>query len=135
MNPLGKVLSWYFNKNSLPYWCVFLTDSVVVFFSGVFAYWMFNKTAALVDNRFEVLNTLLIYTFFAMLGFRLFRTYSGVVRFSSFIDLMRVAYGSLVSMLIALCYSFVMEVQDVQLVSKLSQTEIVTMFVIATLLM
>ena len=135
MNPLGKVLSWYFNKNSLPYWCVFLTDSVVVFFSGVFAYWMFNKTAALVDNRFEVLNTLLIYTFFAMLGFRLFRTYSGVVRFSSFIDLMRVAYGSLVSMLIALCYSFVMEAQDVQLVSKLSQTEIVTMFVIATLLM
>jgi len=135
MNPLGKVLSWYFNKNSLPYWCVFLTDSVVVFFSGVFAYWMFNKTAALVDNRFEVLNTLLIYTFFAMLGFRLFRTYSGVVRFSSFIDLMRVAYGSLVSMLIALCYSFVMEAQDVQLVSKLNQTEIVTMFVIATLLM
>ena len=135
MNPLGKVLSWYFNKNSLPYWCVFLTDSVVVFFSGVFAYWMFNKTAALVDNRFEVLNTLLIYTFFAMLGFRLFRTYSGVVRFSSFIDLMRVAYGSLVSMLIALCYSFVMEAQGVEVVSKLNQTEIVTMFVIATLLM
>ena len=135
MNPLGKVLSWYFNKNSLPYWCVFLTDSVVVLLSGCFAYWMFNKTAVLVDNRFEVLNTLIIYTFFAMLGFRLFRTYSGVVRFSSFVDLMRVAYGSLVSMIIALCYSFVMEAQDVQIVSKLSQTEIVTMFVIATLLM
>ena len=135
MNPLGKVLSWYFNKNSLPYWCVFLTDSVVVLLSGCFAYSMFNKTAVLVDNRFEVLNTLIIYTFFAMLGFRLFRTYSGVVRFSSFVDLMRVAYGSLVSMIIALCYSFVMEAQDVQIVSKLSQTEIVTMFVIATLLM
>ena len=135
MNPLGKVLSWYFNKNSLPYWCVFLTDSVVVLLSGGFAYWLFNKTAVLVDNRFEVLNTLIIYTFFAMLGFRLFRTYSGVVRFSSFVDLMRVAYGSLVSMIIALCYSFVMEAQDVQIVSKLSQTEIVTMFVIATLLM
>ena len=135
MNPLGKVLSWYFNKNSLPYWCVFLTDSVVVFLSGVFAYWMFNKTVVLVENRFDVLYTLLIYTFFAMLGFRLFRTYSGVVRFSSFIDLMRVAYGSLVSMMIALCYSFVMEVQDITLFSRLNQTEIVTMFVIATLLM
>jgi FlaA1/EpsC-like NDP-sugar epimerase len=96
---------------------------------------MFNKTVVLVENRFDVLYTLLIYTFFAMLGFRLFRTYSGVVRFSSFIDLMRVAYGSLVSMMIALCYSFVMEVQDITLFSRLNQTEIVTMFVIATLLM
>ena len=135
INPLGKVLSWYFNKNSLPYWCVFLTDSLVVFVSGVFAYWMFNKTAALVENRFEVFNTLLFYTFFAMLGFRLFRTYSGVVRFSSFIDLMRVAYGSLVSMILALAYSLVMEAQGVDLVSKLNQTEIIAMFVVATLLM
>ena len=135
INPLGKVLSWYFNKNSLPYWCVFLTDSLVVFVSGVFAYWMFNKTAVLVENRFEVFNTLLFYTFFAMLGFRLFRTYSGVVRFSSFIDLMRVAYGSLVSMILALAYSLVMEAQGVDLVSKLNQTEIIAMFVVATLLM
>ena len=37
--------------------------------------------------------TLLLYMVFNVLGFRVFHTYSGVIRYSSFIDLQRVGYA------------------------------------------
>ena len=135
MGIFDKLLNWYFKRDSLPYWCIFLLDSAIVFLSGIFTYWVFNKTNLLVENRFEVIYTMLIYMMFGWIGFRIFHTYSGIVRFSSFVDLMRVAYGSMVSMILALVYSYVMESQGITFLSKLNQTETVITFVIATLVM
>ena len=134
VNPLDQIMSWYFTKNTLPYWCVLIADCVIVFLSGLFTFWMFRKTGVLFDLRFGVLYTMLIYTAFAIVGFRIFRTYSGIVRYSSFIDLMRVAYGSLVSMGIAILYSFIME-DRIPVISALNQTETVVTFFVATLMM
>ena len=133
-NPLDKIISWYFTKNTLPYWCVLIADSLFVFLSGIFTFWTFRKTAVLFDLRFAVLYTMLIYTAFAIIGFRVFRTYSGIVRYSSFVDLMRVGYGSLLSMVIALIYSVIAE-KHVCCIAILSQTETVVTFCVATLLM
>ena len=133
--PLDKLFNWYFTKNSLPYWCVLLLDCVVLFLSGLFVYWLFNRTLGLFELRFQVIYTMLVYVMFGVVGFRLFRTYSGVVRYSSFVDLMRVAFGSGVSMVIALVYTWVMEALSLQAYAALSQTETVITFVIATLLM
>lgn len=133
-NPLDKIISWYFTKNTLPYWCVLIADSLFVFLSGIFTFWVFRKTAILFDYRFAVLYTMLIYTAFAVIGFRVFRTYSGIVRYSSFVDLMRVGYGSLLSMVLALIYSVIAE-KHVCCIAILSQTETVVTFCVATLLM
>ena len=133
--PLDKLFNWYFTKNSLPYWCVLLLDCVVLFLSGLFVYWLFNRTLGLFELRFQVIYTMLVYVMFGVVGFRMFRTYSGVVRYSSFVDLMRVAFGSGVSMVIALVYTWVMEALSLQAYAALSQTETVITFVIATLLM
>ena len=133
-NPLDKIISWYFTKNTLPYWCVLIADSLFVFLSGIFTFWTFRKTAVLFDLRFAVLYTMLIYTAFAIIGFRVFRTYSGIVRYSSFVDLMRVGYGSLLSMVLALIYSVIAE-KYVCCIAILSQTETVVTFCVATLLM
>ena len=95
-----KLLSWYFSKNSLPYWCIFLLDTIILFLSGVLSYWVFQKTGALVANHVAVLCTMLVYTFVGCFFFRLFRTYSGIVRYSSFIDLMHVANGNISAMII-----------------------------------
>ena len=134
-NLFDKILNWYFKKESLPYWCIFILDSIVVFLSGVFTYWVFHKTDILVADRFDVLYTMLIYTVFSWVGFKLFSTYSGIVRFSSFVDLMRVGYGSILSMILALIWSFIMERQGLQSISALTQTETVITFVIATVAM
>ena len=135
MNPLQKILSWYFRKESLPYWCILLIDCIIFFLSGVFTYWLFNKTVVLIDQRYNVIFTLLFYVGLSLIGARIFHTYSGIVRFSSFDDLLKVAYANGVTLLVALIASFLLEVQGVSALSALTQTETVTMFVIATLVM
>ena len=133
--PLDKLFNWYFTKNSLPYWCVLLLDCVLLFLSGLLVYWTFNRTLEMFESRFQVLYTMFVYVLLGVVGFRLFRTYAGVVRYSSFVDLMRVGMGSVVSMMLALVYSWVMEALDLHQFAALTQTETVITFVVATLLM
>ena len=61
MTPWSKLLSWYFNKKSLPYWCIFLIDGLIVLLSGLFTYWVFNRTMGMFTHRIEVLYTSLFY--------------------------------------------------------------------------
>ena len=135
MNPFRHILSWYFSKSSLPYWCVLLADSVIIFMSGVLTYWLFNKTMILIQYRFEVIYTLLMYMVLGMVGAKLFSTYSGIVRYSSFIDLLHVAYANAVAVLLSLGASFVFSHLGWLELSALTRTQTVTTFAIATLLM
>lgn len=135
MNPLRRVLSWYFSKDSLPYWCLLLTDCIIVFLSAVFTFWAFEKTQMLFEHRFDVLLTALVYALLSCIGARAFSTYSGVVRFSSFVDLMQVGYANLLNLLLALVLSIVLQSNDLVHVAALNQTETVVTFVIATLAM
>ncbi len=128
-------LSWYFSKNSLPYWCILIFDCLIIFLSGVFTYWLFNKTMVLIDHRENVLLTLLAYVCLSFIGARLFSTYSGVVRFSSFVDLLRVAYASALTLVLALVLSLVAEHFGIAQLSALNQTETLVMFLMATAVM
>lgn len=135
MNPFNKLLSWYFSKQSLPYWCLFLADSLIVLFSGLFTYWAENRTLVMFNHRFAVLYTVLLYVTISWIGSRLFKTYLGVVRYSSFVDLMKVAYANLVSAAIVLIVSFVLEYYGIAALCAFTQTEIIITFIVATLLM
>jgi FlaA1/EpsC-like NDP-sugar epimerase len=135
MNPFYKIVSWYFKKNSLPYWCIFLFDCFLMLLSGIFSYWLFNKTNALVEHRFNVLNTLLIYIALSWVGFRLFHTYSGIVRYSSFVDLTKVAWGNLVGLVLSVVVMYLLDIWKVPEVGILSLTETCLTFFIATLMM
>ena len=135
MSFLNKLLNWYFNKKSLPYWCLFLIDSIIVLFSGLFIYWIFNRTMEMFTHRFDVLYTSLFYVVVSWIGARVFRTYSGVVRYSSFVDLQRVAYANLLSAIIAIIASLALEHWDVNALTAFNQTEVAATFGLAMLLM
>ena len=135
MNPLKRILSWYFSKASLPYWCLLLSDFTIVFLSTIGAFWAFEKTQQLFDQRIDVVCTALLYALLSLIGARTFRTYSGVVRFSSFVDLMQVGYASLLNMVIAIILSEVLQAYDITVIAALTQTETVVAFVTATLIM
>ena len=135
MNFWKKGVNWYFSKNSLPYWCILIIDTFIVLLSGIFTYWLFCKLVLLGQNRFEVLGNAAIFAFVSWIGFRLFRTYSGIFRYSSFVDLMRVLSANVVSMLICLVLSYVGKVYAIPVLSTLVLTHTVTMFLIATLFM
>ena len=132
---IRRLLNWYFSKKSLPFWCLFLADSLIVLFSGLFTYWAYNRTLVMFNHRFAVLYTTLLYVIISWIGAKMFKTYLGVVRYSSFVDLMKVAYANIVSMVIAVTASLLLEHLDIKALCGLSQTETVITFFMATLLM
>ena len=134
-NIIDKLTNWYLTKSSLPYWCILLMDSLALMVSGLFTYWLFHRTLVMFDLRFEVVYTLLIYWVFALVGFRTFRTYAGVVRYSSFVDLMRVAMGGVVSLALSLIYAVVMHKMNITVIAVMTLMETVVTFVLATLMM
>lgn len=135
MNFLKRLLNWYFTKESLPFWCLFLFDTITIFFSGLFTYWVFEKTLNVFEHRFEVLYTVCFYAMLSWVGARIYSTYTSVVRFSSFVDLLHVAYANGISMILALICSYVFESVNITALCGLSQTETVITFFIATLAM
>ena len=134
-NPFDKILNWYFTKNSLPYWCIFLIDCAIVMFSGSVTFWIFHDTQTLYENTLQVLNTVSIFALLSIPGFRLFHTYSGFMRYSSFVDLMRVVYGNLVSLALVLIADYGMDMLPGDWFVHFNTTSIFLCFIIATLLM
>ncbi len=135
MNIVRRLLNWYFSKESLPFWCLFLADTVIVFISALFTYWVFEKTLNMFEHRFEVIYTACFYAVLSWIGARFFTTYSSVVRYSSFVDLLHVAYANGISLLLAVLCSYIFEYFGITALCGLTQTEVTVTFVIATLVM
>lgn len=135
MNPIVKLVRWYFSKRALPFWCIFLMDMTIVFISVLFTYWAFNRTDVMYEERINVLCSSLLYATVSAIGARAFRTYSGIVRYSSFVDLMKVAYANALSLLLALIVTRVADKSGVGIFTALNFEQTIIAFVVATLLM
>lgn len=93
MNFISKLSQWYFKRASLPYWSIFLIDCGIVFFSALAVYEQFHGLTKTAQVFWPLLGTILFYLLFDIVAFRVFHTYSGVLRYSSFVDLKRVAFA------------------------------------------
>ena len=130
-----RLLRWYLSKNALPYWCIFLMDSLILFVSGILIYWIFNRTLLLVANRFLLLNTLVVYALISCIGFRAFHTYSGILRYSSFVDLVHVAYSNALSVILVLLAQLLIPFLPQHLFVYFSTTQVCLTYILATALM
>ena len=134
-HPFDKILNWYFTKNSLPYWCILLIDCLSVGASGLLSYWIFNSLSVVVERAFPLLNMLVCFVILSLPGFRLFHTYSGFMRYSSFVDLMRVVYGNTVSLVLVLLADQILNYYYVDYFVNFSTTCICLTYLFATLFM
>ena len=134
-NPFDKILNWYFTKNSLPYWCILLIDCAIIICSGMLTYWIFNSAVLLFENTLQVLNTLFCFLVLSIPGFRIFHTYSGFMRYASFVDLMRVAYGNIISLVLVLLAQYGMDLLPGHLFAHFNTTSIFLIYILATLFM
>lgn len=93
MSKISKITDWYFNKKSLPYWFIFLVDCAIVLCSYLFIFQQLNSGTIALSYivQLTLLSTLLVMCY--VVGFRLFHTYDGILRYSSFYDLKRVLYA------------------------------------------
>lgn len=93
MELFNKLSDWYFSKKSLPYWCIFLLDCAIVFCSYLFIYQQMNSGAKTLGVLTQLSSLVGIFTLYHAIGFRIFHTYDGILRYSSFVDLQKVFYA------------------------------------------
>ena len=135
MNPIKKFLAWYFSKNVLPYWVVLLADTVVVFASCCFTFWITNNAEIAFESRFSLLDSAVLYSLLSWVGSRVFRTYSGVLRYSSFVDLIKLVYANALSLAICLVCRFLLSYFGVGMLSAMSYADLCIAYVLATFVM
>lgn len=105
MKVFGKFFNWYFGRSALPYWCIMIFDLMVCFLSGVFIVWLRHPASDVLAAWPQLMHTLGIFAVLNFISFRVFHTYSGILRYSQFIDLMRVTNACVLSMLLAFVFS------------------------------
>ena len=67
-NWLAQMSNWYFSKRVLPYWCILLLDTLIVFFSCVFCYWVQNRMIEVFNHRDSVFITSVFYALLGWIG-------------------------------------------------------------------
>ena len=97
MNLFRKVVDWYFSNKALPYWCILLLDCVIVAFSTYVGHYIELGGDMFAGHFWSMTRGILLGLVLFVVSFRAFHTYSGIVRYSSFIDLQRVATASFIA--------------------------------------
>lgn len=96
MNFLQKLTNWYFSKRALPYWGVLTLDCLIVLISAYIGNYLELGSTEFTQYFWQITTGNLICVLLFIIGFRLFHTYTGIIRYSSLIDLQRVGMASLV---------------------------------------
>jgi FlaA1/EpsC-like NDP-sugar epimerase len=135
MRVLNKLSKWYFKKSSLPYWCILLMDILICYISGLFVFWLYYRVAVTLGNIAILSKTIVTYMIFNLIGFKIFHTYSGIIRYSSFVDLQRVAYAMGLSCFLALVAHYAIYYLPTDFFIRLQGRQIIAMYIVATILM
>ncbi len=135
MDLFKRISNWYFSKKVLPYWVILLADAAIVFASCIFSYWVTYKSQITYEHHVSVFTMSALFAVLSWIGARIFRTYSGVLRYSSFVDLLKLVYANTVSLALALSVYFLSKWQHVETLTILSPWNIIVAFMLATMIM
>ena len=134
-NWLTRLAGSYFNRNVFPYWCVVLVDMFIVIVSCIFVYWAFHRTGVTYEHRIDLLYSTLLFSLLSLISARAFRTYSGVVRYSGFVDLLKVCYANALTLVLAVGAYYLFKFLGVDSLRALKPLQIFATSVLATTLM
>lgn len=135
MKYFSKLINWYFKKASLPYWCVILIDCLIVYGSAFVVYWIFHKGSQTQLQFYSITCVMLLYLLISIITFRVFHTYSGIIRYSSFVDLMKVAYANGTACFIVWILHYFINNLPASQFAHLRSIEIIGTYVVATAIM
>lgn len=127
---LLKLFFWYFSKGALPYWFILFVDSFIVVVAGLFAQVLHVGFYSTLVNFWSTILSLCCYLLPYLIGFRIMHTYSSVIRYSSFVDLCRVAMANLIGVIIVFCIRHFTPID--QILVPLSWRVLFTSFIVAT---
>ncbi|MDE6227481.1 MAG: polysaccharide biosynthesis protein [Muribaculaceae bacterium] len=91
MRSLKQLANWYFSRSALPYWTILILDCLFVIFAGLLSFTVHHGSEQTLNVIGQVCMTLIVFLICFVVAFRLFHTYDGVIRYSSFSDLLRIS--------------------------------------------
>lgn len=130
-----KLINWYFKKASLPYWCVIFLDTFIIYASAFIVYWIFHKGSQTQLHFYSISYVMLLYLIISLITFRIFHTYAGVMRYSSFVDLLRVGYANAVACFVVWILHYVINNITIVKFAHLRSIEILGTYIVATAIM
>jgi len=133
MNFFLNFARWYFSRKALPYWAILLLDSLIVMFAVVLVVVLTEEAVNSLLHRKNLAIAIGGYLFCYWTGFRALHTYSGIIRYSTFVDLQRVAFGNLIGMGLSFVMRWGLECGGY--VPMMSYVDLFTVFMLATLMM
>jgi FlaA1/EpsC-like NDP-sugar epimerase len=133
MNFFTGISDWYFSQKTLPHWGVLVLDCFIVFFACIVGRYFELEGDVLVDSFASIALGALICVVLYAISFRVFRTYKGIIRYSSFVDLQRIAVSTLLGAILSLLVWYA--TRDVAYISVVGPHGIFATYFIATLLM
>ena len=133
MDIIQNLARWYFSRRALPYWVVLILDCLIVFFSGCLAVALTEGSINAIHHWKEVCVAMLAYLVCYLLGFRLLHTYSGIIRYSTFVDLQRVVFANLIGGALTFLMRPLLAGMDVP--PALNNIDLLMTFLVATFLM
>lgn len=133
MNFFTGVSDWYFSKKTLPHWGVLILDCIIVFFACIVGRYFEFDGEGVIDSFASIALGALICVVLYAISFRVFRTYKGIIRYSSFVDLQRIALSTLLGALLSLVVWYV--TSNVSYVSVVGPHGLLLTFLLTTLFM
>jgi len=103
---ISKLSNWYFSKKALPFWGILLLDCLIVLGADLFVYVLNNGALHTVQQFGLLVGAFCFYLIFYIVGFRLFHTYSGIIRYSSFVDLQRTGFAMLTGLVLIMVIKY-----------------------------
>lgn len=132
---INRFYEWYFTKKVLPYWAILMVDAVIMLLSVVFTFWVVNRSQITFEHRKALLYTSVAFVLLSWVGARIFKTYSGVLRYSGTVDLIRLGYANIITCLLAVMFSQAASHLGMKNLCALTSSEIFMAMMTATLLM
>lgn len=135
MSVLSKLSNWYFTKGALPYWCVLFLDCLAVLFSGYVGSYLEFGGLTFTKHFWQLTVGILFCILFFVVAFRLFHTYTGIIRYSSLIDLERVGVASLLGASLSCIAGYIINTFGFDFITMPSVFCCVVMFILTAMLM
>ena len=93
MSRFSKLTDWYFSKDATPYWIIVFMDIAIFYAVWIVIYAFFVGYNELRVSFWPLMHTVTIFAIPQLISYKIFHTYSSLVRYSSFVDLLQIIYA------------------------------------------
>lgn len=95
MQLINKIKNRYLSINALPYWCILALDTFIIIAFYIIAYYCVLGGTGVAFKFWPKFGYIVLISLLHIIFFKLFHTYSNIIRYSTFMDLRNVLFANI----------------------------------------